>query len=156
MGGPVDPWQGPAGGLAASAGAAVKSAGRRHRLPALLLATLLSTLAGTAAAQQGPGSLGRGYDPLAPLRAPTPMPPAPAGETSDEYGGLPAGEGVDLTYYLCGACHSIQLVTQQRVTRARWDYLLDWMVEKQGMAPLPPEDRTVVLDYLSRHFSSGG
>ncbi|NNG05280.1 MAG: cytochrome C-552 [Inquilinus sp.] len=114
---------------------------------------MLLLAGGAATAQQSPGSLGPGYDPLAPSHAPAPS--APAIETSDEYGGLPVGEGVDLTYYMCGACHSIRLVTQQRVTRARWDYLLDWMVEKQGMAPLPPEDRAVVLDYLSRHFSSG-
>lgn len=123
-------------------------------VPAWLLAAVLPLAAGAAAAQQQPGSLGGGYDPLAPLRGPAPAPATPDIETSDELGGLPVSEGVDLTYYMCGACHSIRLVTQQRVTPERWDYLLDWMVEKQGMAPLPPEDRTVVLDYLIRHFSS--
>lgn len=152
IGRPVGHWRRKGGTLADTTGLAIPPTARRRRLRALLLATLLSIAGGAAAAQQEPGSLGPGYDPLAPLHTPTPS--APAVETSDEYGGLPVSEGVDITYYMCGACHSIRLVTQQRITRARWGYLLDWMVEKQGMAPLPPEDRAVVLDYLSRHFSS--
>ena len=133
---------------------AIRVARRRALRAWLLVVAMLLLVAGTATAQQQPGSLGGGYDPLAPLRSPAPAPAMPEVETSDEFGGLPVSEGVDLTYYMCSACHSIRLVTQQRVTPERWDYLLDWMVEKQGMAPLPPDARTVVLDYLTRHFSA--
>jgi cytochrome c len=39
------------------------------------------------------------------------------------------------------------------VFRQRWDHLLDVMVEKQGMAELPPADRTLILDYLATHLN---
>lgn len=71
----------------------------------------------------------------------------------DELGGLPAGPGQEETYYACSACHSIRLVAQQRLPRRRWDHLLDWMVEKQGMAELPAADRTLILDYLATHLN---
>jgi hypothetical protein len=71
----------------------------------------------------------------------------------DQLDGLPPGPGQEETYYACNACHSIRLVTQQRLSRERWDELLDWMVEKQGMPPLPEEDRTLVLGYLAEHFN---
>ena len=57
---------------------------------------------------------------------------------------------------VCAACHSIKLVTQQKVSRARWDELLNWMVEKQGMARMEPEQRGQVLDYLDTNFGAGG
>jgi hypothetical protein len=70
-----------------------------------------------------------------------------------DLGGLPQAPGQEEVFYLCNACHSIRLVTQQRLSRHRWDELLDWMVEKQGMAPLPPEDRALILDYLATYYS---
>jgi hypothetical protein len=78
---------------------------------------------------------------------------APATLAQEDFGGLPAGPGQEETYYACDACHSIRLVTQQRLSRERWDELLDWMVEKQGMPPLPEEDRALVLGYLAEHFN---
>jgi cytochrome c len=77
----------------------------------------------------------------------------PAAEAQDDLGGLPAGAGQEETYYACNACHSIRLVIQQRLPRQRWDHLLDVMVEKQGMAELPPADRTLILDYLATHLN---
>lgn len=58
----------------------------------------------------------------------------------------------DLVAGYCGACHSIGLVTQQSVSRARWAELLDWMTAKQGMPALPAEQEAKVLDYLAAHF----
>jgi hypothetical protein len=79
---------------------------------------------------------------------------APASSAQDdEFDGLPPGLGQEDTYYACNVCHSIRLVTQQRLSRERWDELLDWMVEKQGMPPLPEEDRALVLGYLAEHFN---
>jgi cytochrome c len=71
----------------------------------------------------------------------------------EDFGGLPAGPGQEETYYSCNACHSIRLVTQQRLSRGRWDEILDEMVEKQGMPPLPDEERALVLGYLAQHLS---
>ncbi|HSN93364.1 MAG TPA: hypothetical protein VLS93_19190, partial [Anaeromyxobacteraceae bacterium] len=66
--------------------------------------------------------------------------------------GWPAGPGQVETGQLCGACHSLAIVKQQRLSRARWDRLLDWMVEEQGMAAQPPDRRALILDYLAAHF----
>ncbi|MEM6354452.1 MAG: aldehyde dehydrogenase [Pseudomonadota bacterium] len=73
---------------------------------------------------------------------------------ADEYGVLFEAEGVEETYYNCAGCHSERLVAQQGMTRERWDSLLDWMVEEQGMAELVPEERTVILDYLATHYNT--
>ena len=77
----------------------------------------------------------------------------PAARAQDQLGGLPAGPGQEETYYACSACHSIRLVTQQRLPRRRWDHLLDWMVEKQGMVELPAADRALILDYLATYLN---
>jgi hypothetical protein len=65
---------------------------------------------------------------------------------------LPDHAGKEETYYTCNACHSFRLVAQQRLPRTRWDQLLDWMVEEQGMVELAPEDRALILDYLELAF----
>ncbi|MDJ0950460.1 MAG: hypothetical protein QNJ94_16230 [Alphaproteobacteria bacterium] len=74
------------------------------------------------------------------------------GPPDDEYGGLPTAPGQEETFGICGACHSIRLVTQQRLTRADWDETLVWMVEEQEMDPLEPEDRKLILDYLATYY----
>ena len=77
---------------------------------------------------------------------------SPAAAQDGEYGGLPSGEGRETVYAICSGCHSIRLVTQQGMSRKRWDDLLDWMVKKQGMPELDPETRETVLDYLAEHY----
>lgn len=77
---------------------------------------------------------------------------APAAAQND-FGSLPEGKGQETVFYACSACHSIHLVTQQRLSRERWDKLLDWMVEEQGMAELPPEERELILNYLSTELN---
>ena len=65
---------------------------------------------------------------------------------------LPEGEGRDATFALCTACHSTAIIRRSRFSRERWDELLDWMTEVQGMAPLEGAAREEVLDYLARSF----
>lgn len=118
---------------------------RSRRLAAALAMALLVA---PAAAQQG-------YDPMAAARGAPALPgaaPAPAG--NPDLGNLPDGPGAEDTYYQCVACHSTAIIRQQRLTDARWDYLWDWMVEKQGMTPAEPEVREAILTYLKTHFSS--
>ena len=37
---------------------------------------------------------------------------------------FPAGLGRDDTFYACTACHDFKLVTQQGMSRQRWDEIL--------------------------------
>ena len=67
---------------------------------------------------------------------------------------LPDGEGRDEVFYGCTACHSSAVIRRSRLSRAAWDGLMDWMVEKHGMTPLEGDDRRLVVDYLARHFGA--
>ncbi len=77
---------------------------------------------------------------------------APAGRAAEDYEALPAGPDRDAVYFNCSACHSIRMVTQQRLNRERWDELMDWMVEESGMHPLQPWARKRIVNYLAAHF----
>ena len=68
------------------------------------------------------------------------------------YGGMPEDVGREEVAINCQACHSLRMVTQQGLNRTRWDHLLDWMVEEQGMAELNDDETTLVLDYLSKYY----
>ncbi len=93
-------------------------------------------------------------NPMAGLQSHAPVASQPAlTASSEDYGSLPIDDGVEITFNLCGACHSLRLVTQQRLTPQRWDHLLDWMVAEQGMPELIPEDRAAILGYLVRNFA---
>lgn len=74
----------------------------------------------------------------------------------DNYWGLPRSAGVETVAAYCAACHTLQIVMQQRQTREGWDYLLNWMVDKQGMAPPPDDTREEILNYLTREFPANG
>jgi hypothetical protein len=80
--------------------------------------------------------------------------PAAAAEaaTQDEWLGMPPGKGREETFSICGACHSIRLVTQQGLSRARWADAIKWMVEEQEMDKLDPKEETLILDYLAKWY----
>lgn len=71
-----------------------------------------------------------------------------------DFGQLVNEPGVEATYYACTACHSEMIVAQQGKTRENWDKLLDWMIEEQGMAELPEDERNEILDYLAAHYNT--
>ena len=84
-------------------------------------------------------------------------PPVPlaikiAAAADDEYQGLPPGEGRDETLGICGACHSMKLVTQQGLSRATWIEVLQYMVDEHEMPELEPEDHDLIVDYLSEFY----
>ena len=75
------------------------------------------------------------------------------GAEEDDWQGLPPGTGREEVFYTCNACHSLKLVQQQGMSRARWDDTLAWMVEEQGMEEIEDAStRDRILDYLSTHF----
>lgn len=70
----------------------------------------------------------------------------------DELDALPDGPGREDAYFNCIACHSFQVVTRQGMTRPMWEDTITLMIERHGMFELDPEERTVIVDYLSEHF----
>ena len=70
-------------------------------------------------------------------------PPGPIGP-------LPAGRHVDIVAARCVICHGLELVAQQRQSRAGWQAIVDRM-DTYG-APILPEDKVVILDYLTKHL----
>ena len=62
--------------------------------------------------------------------------------------------GKDLVALYCAACHSLEIVEQQKQTEAGWRYLLKWMEEEQGMARLPGADEAQIIAYLSDTFGA--
>ena len=73
-------------------------------------------------------------------------------EDEVDWDGLPPGEGRELVFYTCQACHSLAIVKQQGLSREFWDDTLTWMVEEQAMPELGDDDRVLVLDYLATNF----
>jgi len=131
-----------------------------HHAPAPQIETAQAPVADPVAAMadayKGEIDYAPAYPALDPFRAigaerrETPFNPA------DDYWGLPRSDGFETVAAYCSACHSLEIVMQQRQTRDGWDYLLTWMAEKQGMAPPPPETRAEILDYLTREFGGDG
>jgi cytochrome c len=78
--------------------------------------------------------------------------PARAQDEDAALAAMPDHPGKEEVFYTCNACHSIRLVTQQRLPRERWDQRLDWMVADQGMAQLTPAERQVILEYLATQY----
>ena len=73
-------------------------------------------------------------------------------QTPEEPSVLPDGPGRDEMFYGCVACHDTAVIRRSRLSRPQWDDLMDWMVERHGMAPLEGDDRKLIVDYLAQHF----
>ena len=63
---------------------------------------------------------------------------------------LPAGPGKAETEAACYACHSADLLAQQRLTEKQWTAAVEKMV--RWGADVPEKSKTPIIDYLSRHF----
>jgi len=70
-----------------------------------------------------------------------------------EFGVLFVAPGVEETFYACTACHSERIIAQQGLSRKHWDETFEWMVEEQGMDEIEEPDRTIILDYLAKHYN---
>lgn len=94
------------------------------------------------------------YSALSPTSSDAAIMSVSAFDPSDDYWGLPRTSGVEAVAAYCGSCHSLALVMQQRQTADGWSGLLDWMVEKQGMAEPESGARAEIVAYLAREFGS--
>ena len=66
--------------------------------------------------------------------------------------GLIMDEGVLEVSRTCGACHSLDLVTQNRADREGWKEIIVWMQETQKLWDLG-ENEPIILDYLSKNYA---
>jgi cytochrome c5 len=71
---------------------------------------------------------------------------------AEEESVLAEGEGRAEVFAYCTACHNTALIRRSAFTRERWDELMDWMAEKQGMNPIDGEFRDTIVDYLARNY----
>ena len=65
---------------------------------------------------------------------------------------FPEGKGKQTVINNCTVCHSYKLITQSSFSKRRWNELIDWMQEKQGLWQLTPEDREEITSYLATHY----
>lgn len=66
---------------------------------------------------------------------------------------LPEGTGKAALQRICGACHSVNVATSQRMTRAQWNAVVNDMVSR-GAQGTSGELESVV-NYLSTNFGKG-
>lgn len=109
---------------------------------------ILALLAAAGCAEQAPPARAPDAAPAVADAAPVDrLDPAQIDRT-DVANGLVKAPGRELLLAHCTACHSTALITQNRMTRQRWDDTITWMQETQRLWPIPPADRARILDYL--------
>ncbi|NVK41027.1 MAG: hypothetical protein HWE39_07265 [Oceanospirillaceae bacterium] len=69
----------------------------------------------------------------------------------DPASGLKIAPGWEKVRGHCTACHSSRLIIQNHHSRERWESLIRWMQQTQGLWDLGA-DETAVLDYLSQQY----
>jgi hypothetical protein len=67
-----------------------------------------------------------------------------------QYKELPEGKGKAEVEAACYACHSADLLAQQRLTEKQWTATVEKMM--RWGAVVPPEKKDVMIDYLSKNF----
>ncbi|GGO87940.1 hypothetical protein GCM10011348_42280 [Marinobacterium nitratireducens] len=71
----------------------------------------------------------------------------------DPASGLKIAPGWEKVRGHCTACHSSKLIIQNHHSRERWESLIRWMQETQGLWDLGA-DEAVVLDYLAAQYGT--
>jgi hypothetical protein len=72
---------------------------------------------------------------------------------ADDFSEMPDDVGRLEVFAHCSRCHSMQIVNQQGLSRTAWEKLMVWMVDEQGMTAMEDKTETLVVDYLSIHYS---
>ena len=78
---------------------------------------------------------------------------APREERPEQF---PDGRNREDTFYFCTACHGFAIVSQQGMSRNRWDESMTFMTERHKMPKLEGEEREKILDYLAHAFPERG
>jgi len=66
--------------------------------------------------------------------------------------GFVEGEGLMAVVNNCTNCHSAQLVTQNRMSRERWEATIRWMQETQNLWDLGANE-DLILNYLATNYA---
>lgn len=66
---------------------------------------------------------------------------------------LPPGPGKTEVESACYACHSADLLAQQRLTEKQWTATVEKMM--RWGADVPPAAKQPIIDYLARHYGPG-
>jgi len=66
--------------------------------------------------------------------------------------GLIVDDGVQEVMTTCGACHSLDLVTQNRATEEGWKDIIVWMQETQGLWDLGDREK-IIITYLGKNYA---
>lgn len=65
--------------------------------------------------------------------------------------GLKDAPGLDLVIQNCTNCHSAKLVTQNRMSKERWNATIRWMQKTQNLWELG-EKQEIIVDYLVANY----
>jgi cytochrome c5 len=63
---------------------------------------------------------------------------------------LPEGEGKELVQRMCRNCHTIEVVTAARLSKARWAVVVEDMRVRGAKGT--DEEADIVTEYLAKHF----
>ena len=73
-----------------------------------------------------------------------------AGRVTAQNNPLPQGKNVEIVVGRCIICHSLETVAMQRLDRVGWDVVVERMISYG--APIPPDDKATILDYLATYL----
>jgi mono/diheme cytochrome c family protein len=67
--------------------------------------------------------------------------------------GLIAAEGMEVVKQNCTGCHSAKLITQNHLSRERWEKTIRWMQKNQNLGDLGDNEK-IILDYLEKNYGA--
>jgi len=67
-----------------------------------------------------------------------------------KFGTLPEGKGKAVVESRCYACHSSDILLQQRLTQKQWTATVEKMT--RWGAGVTEEEKPVIIEYLAKHF----
>ncbi len=71
----------------------------------------------------------------------------------DEETGLIIADNWELVKGNCTGCHSARKFLQQRLSRERWQEVIQWMQKNQGLWQFDSDTKNKILDYLEAYYS---